>query len=259
MNLSKFNRTQGLGLTLITVALASFLLPASWVAAYWDTTFQEEYNGYDIYFIPAPNVYAIDTGGEPTEWTYMSDIQGARNKIDLWNDGPIEVETYRDFTVYQLPGYTIFYAEQGETRSITWDSVENLKEYIDGEYYPTLVYTIHSGDDDYEIFRKGYITPVYWGELDGYKTPEFKDLESAKVFVRNRIEELTPGTDPTETAGNDPETPVQEDPISGSTYPEDTSETVGALLLQQRTMISAVFGITGTGCLIYGTGRRDEE
>ena len=258
MKPSKLNRTQGLGLTLITVALTAFLLPASWVAAYWDTTYIETYEGYDIYFIPAPNVYAIDTGGEPAEWTYFSDVQGARYKIDLWNEGPIEVETYRDFTLYKLPGYSMYYADNGEIKSHTWDSIEKLKGWVDGEYYPTLVYTIHSGGDDYLIYRIGYENPIYWGELDGYKTPEFKELVEAQEFVRARIEELTPTVDITGTAG-DSETPTVEDPISGSTNPEDTNETVGALMLQQRTMVSAVLGITGTGCLVYGTGRREEE
>jgi len=258
MILPSVNRTQALGLTLITVALAAFLLPASWVAAYMDMTYQETYEGFDIYFVPAPKVYAIDVGGESNDWKTASDLQGARNQIDFWNEGPIEVETYRDFTLYQLPGYTLFYAVNGDIQSSRWDSPEKLKGYIDGEYYPTLVYTIND-PDNYLIYRIGYESSVYWGELDGYKTPEFKNLADAKEFIWARIEELDPAADPTGTEGEESETPDQKDPISGGTNPEYTSDTLGALLLQQRTMISAVLGITGTGCLIYGSGQRDEE
>ena len=255
----ELNKTQALGLTLIICAVATRGIPSTWLSAWTpDIELHEAYEGYDIYYIPEAGVYAIDVGGPVDEWSYFTDIQGARNKIDLWNLGPIWVEEYRDFTLYQVPGYSLFYATRGETRTNNWDSVEKVKAYVDGEYYPTLVYTIHCEAGDYLIYRIGYHSSLYWGELDGYSTPEFSSLADAKEFVYDRIKELAPVENPTETPTIEPEVPVQEEPVSESN-PEDTSNTVGSKYLQQRTLISAFMGVTGVGCFVYGTGAREEE
>lgn len=257
----KLNHIQVAGLVFLMISIVSSgILP--WSAAMWDTEFEESYRGYDIYYIPFHEVYGIDTtGGTADTWIYNSGISGARNKIDSWVDEPEYIETHRDFDILLLSGVGHYYGESATITTSRWDSVSKLKSYIDDRYYPTLVYTIHA-EDDWFIYRQGLqeLNDLrYWGELEGYKTPEFKDLTDAKKFIRARIEELSPAADPTEIASEDPATPVLEDSISGNPKPENTRDTVGALVLQRRTMISAVLGTTGIGCLIYGTGRREEE
>ena len=259
MKQPRLNKAQAMGLTLLICAVAAWGIPSTWLSAWTpEVEFQEVYEGYDIYYIPEAGVYAIDVGGPVDEWSYFTDLQGARNKIDLWTLGPLFVEEYRDFTVYQLPGYSLFYATRDEVQTNNWDSVDKIKAYVDAEYYPTLVYTIHCEAGDYLIYREGYSSPLYWGEQVGYKTPEFSKLEDCREFIHGRIEELAPTETPTGTPSDESEVPVQEKPVQGGGNSEDTGETVGFVLQQRRNMVAGFLGVTGVGCFVYGIGDRKE-
>ncbi len=186
------NKKQIIGLILIFTALVAFFVPSAWVSAYWDTEFIESYRGFDIYYFPNINVYGIDVGGDVMDWTYRTNPEACRKSIDLWMDGPIFVETYRDFTIYRIPGYSLYYGESATETSNKWDNLDNLKHYIDVVFYPYHIYTIHSDLGDFLIYQQGYPdctpVPVYWGELGVYRTLDYATEAKAKEAARTYIE-----------------------------------------------------------------------
>jgi len=249
----KPNKIQTLGCVFLAAALFTALGGLGWVMAYWDTQLEETYRGFDIYYFPNIKVWGIDTGGEPQTWPTGSPRQSCRNKIDSWLDEPTLVEQHRDFTVYRLDGYGLYYAEgpSGETTT-RWDNVTNLEAYLDAEYYDTLVYTIHRDGDTWEIYRRGYDDPVYWGTSGGESTPEFTSLEGAKQHIYDLLD-----TDDVDETVEADETPDAGDQVSGE--PEGGGTTVGDLLAANKWVITGVTGFLGAGLVLYGSTREDRE
>jgi len=254
MQKPNLNMTQTFGLVLIISALAALFIPSTWVSAYWDTTHIDTYRGYDIYYFPNINVYGIDVGGEPMDWVHVSSPDAARNKIDLWEDGPITVEAYRDFMIYQLPGWDLFYGEKGDEETAIYVDIVSLKGYIDAEYYPTRISTVHKDSDTYYIYRQGFVETRIWVEYEGEILQYFDKVVAARVYIDD-LAEATVEEPTTETPEN-PEAPAQEESIPSGD--EMTPGTVGEAVQQRRSMISAFLGLTGVGCFVYGTGRRRE-
>ena len=145
--LEQINVKHIFGIFLIALSLFSAIGAFGWMVGYLDNQFQETYRDHDIYYFPNPNVYGIDIGGEPSGWPFNAGLQGCRNMIDSWLDDPEYIETYRDFEIYQIKGFNLYYGVNGEQITAKWRLLEALEEYIDAEYYPTSGNTI-PGDQD---------------------------------------------------------------------------------------------------------------
>jgi len=250
---------QALGVFFIALSLFTYLGGLAWFSAYWDNELVETYRDYDIYYFPNINVYGIDVGTEPQDWPFNTGLQGCRNKIDLFVDCPETLETYRDFTIYKLPGYNLYWGENTEDKTNTWDNLTSLKTLIDLEYYPNLIYTIHSDLGDFGIYQQGYFNPVYWGMLDGYQTLEYDQVSDAKQAVRDYIEEKTeeipaPGD---ETTGDPIEEPGEE--YTGNADPDETVDTIGDRLNAQKNLISGISATIGIGLVAIDYGARRDE
>jgi len=250
------NRTQALGLVLLLVSAFTYVGGWAWVTAYLDHTYVETYQGYDIYYFPNINVYGVDTGGEPNQWRFNSGLTGARNMIDTWLDSPEEVETYRDFTLYRITALDLYYGEGPLGRTANWDNVTHLKAYIDAAYYPTLVYTIHSGGGEWYIYRQGLEEMGdlrYWVEHGETSSTTYDSLKEAKAYAEEWIKAETSDETPTESPG-EAESPTVGNPVNGV-----DPDTIGAFLEAQRLLISAVTGSMGAGLFIIGSLRREDE
>ena len=242
-----------LGVILIAFSLFSTIGALGWVLGYWDNSLQETYRGHDIYYFPQPNVYGVDIGGDSSDWPFNAGLQGCRNLIDSWLDEPDHIETYRDFEIYQIQGFRLYYAINGKETTAKWVLLESLKEYIDTEYYPTRVRIIKGEKETWIIYRQGTYPIIYWAETEGFKSPVFSSLATAKEYVNTKLETA----EPEETSDN-PENPEVRDPIPGNLKGE--RETIRDRLDAQRGMISAISGVFGLGFIALGEAeRRDED
>lgn len=253
--LIKPNRTQALGLFFMVISLFSYLGGFAWVSAYWDHELEETYRGMEIHFFPAPNVYGVKIEGlDLLDWPTTRTRSGARNTIDEMLDDPEHVETYRDFEIYKIPGYGLYYATQGTEKTANFDTLENLRNYIDAEFYPTVVMTIHRNNDDYLIYRENTEPVKYWVELDGTILEYFTSKQDAKAWVYERVDNQ--GT--VEETEENPETPQDIDQDTGVDPVEAEAETLGEYLDSQKLMISVITGGLGVGCVVLGSIRREE-
>jgi len=264
MNNLNLNKSQALGLVLLITALTAWFIPAGWLMAWTpETQFLESYRGFDIYYIDEANVYTVDIGtGEVADWPYFISVRGCKEGIDLWEDGPTFVDDYRGGTIWQMPGYNLYYWESGNEKTNRWDSLESLINFVDIEYFPNLVYTIHYGNRDYEIFQQGYHDPVFWGELLEYLTPEFGTLAEVKDFIRADLEDIPIEYDtPDSTDNGEPATPPEDpgEPDTGNANPDETVDTVGEQIQTRKTMIAGVSGSMGLGLMVLGSIKRDEK
>jgi len=248
----KPNRTQALGLVFLVIAAFSAVGGWAWVMAYWDYSPVETYRGFEIVYFSTINVYGIDTGGEPQTWAFNSGLQGARNMIDNWLDNPELIEQYRDWIIYKMGGYGLYYAENGDLTTSNWDNITDLRSYIDAEYYPTLVYTIHRDSGDYRVYRQGVTQIRYWVDLDGTELEYFETLAAAKQYVYDLVQPADPQS--TETPG-DAEIPDIDADLDPD--PEDYG-TLGDLLDAQKWVITAISGTMGLGLVTFGSTRRDD-
>jgi hypothetical protein len=260
MNKPDLNRTQAIGLVLIFTALAAFFIPTAWVSAYMDTELVESYRGYEIHYLPNPSVYGVDIGGEVETWPFHGTLEAARDNIDLFVDGPEIIEDYRGGTIYKLPGHTIFWWEdeaQG-LKTTTWDTLVNLKKYVDLEFFPNLVYTINSDLGDFLIYQQGHVAPRFWGELGDYSTPEYSNLADAKDAVRAYIvaQGKPEPTEGDETPGTPPADPGETD--TGNSSGDDSTDTVGQQLATMKTLVAGVSGSIGLGLFVLGSTKRDD-
>ena len=246
------NKHQILGCVFLIAAIFTALGGLSWVMAYWDTQLEETYRGFDVYYFPNIKVWGIDTGGEPMTWPTGSPIDSCRNRIDGWLDEPALIEQHRDFTVYRLNGYGLYYAEGLSVTTTYWDNATNLEAYLDAEYYETLVYTIHRDGVTWMIYRQGYDDPVYWGESGGESTPQFTALADAKQHIYDLLD--SEDVDETSEAG---ETADTADEVSGE--PEGGGTTLGDMLAANQLMITGFSGALGVGLVLYGSTREDDE
>lgn len=262
MNKPDLNKTQALGLVLIFTAITAWMIPASWLMAWTpETTFMESYRGYDIYYIAEANVYAIDTGGEVGSWNYQGSVQGAKYRIDFWLDGPIFVEVYRDFEVYKLNGVEFYYGEGLNDKTNTYDNLDNLKHFIDVEYYGIEVYHVEYQGESWAIMQLGYFEPVFYGVNGELITPKFSTESEAYQYLYDMLTEDAEETDPPleEEAGEDP-TSEEENPIPPDTGEnEGILETVSDKLEEYRILISGITGSLGAGLFIWGTTKKEEE
>jgi len=253
--LSKPNRTQAIGLFFLVISLFSYLGGFAWVSAYWDYELEETYRGYEIHFFPAPNVYGVKIEElDLMDWPTTRTRTGARNTIDEILDEPEHMETYRDFEIYKIPGYGLYYATQGVTETAKFDTLENLKNYIDAEFYPTVVMTIHRNNDDYLIYRQNTDPVTYWVELDGTILEYFTSKQNAKVWVYD----LVANQDTVEEPSENPETPQDIDQDTGVDPVEEETETLGEYLNSQKLVITAISGTMGLGLVVLGSTRREE-
>jgi len=289
----KPNRTQAIGLFFMVISVFSLLGGWAWVSAYWDTDLAETYRGYDIHYFPNIHIYGIDIGGPSSEWVYLGNQETARNKIDLWVDGPITVGTYRDFTIYQLPGHDLYYGENGLMGTQIYINTTALESYIDTVYYPTRICTIHKGTegnyDEYKIYRQGLegspVELTYWVQLDGITLEYFDTKAAARAYVADRADP-TPEAPLIEIPEN-PDTPADNEAIpegdysmvdnlvdqvtdvidyvtgagtsaSGSSEDQRT-DTIGAFMVERQTMITALTGSLGAGLMVLGSIKRDEK
>jgi hypothetical protein len=249
---AQVNTKHILGLFLIAISLLSSIGAFGWVLGYMDNSFQETYRDHDIYYFPNPNVYGVDISGDPSGWPFNSGLQGCKNMIDSWLDDPKQVETYRDFEIYQIQGFMLYYGVNGEAITGKWRHLEDLKEYIDTEYYPTRVKTFTNDQNTWIIYRQGYNPVQYWAETDGFKSPDFSSLKEARDFVREKI-----GSEPPIIVDENPETPSDQDPLPGNP-PKGLS--IGDRLDTQREIISGISGIFGLGFIALGEAeRRDND
>jgi len=284
----KPNRTQAIGLLFLVISVFSLLGGWAWVSAYWDADLAESYRGYDIHYFPNIHVYGIDIGGEPENWVHVTNQAAARSKIDLWLDGPITVGGYRDFTIYQLPGHELFYAENGYVDTMIYVEITALESYIDAVYYPTRVSTMHRGTDEYTIYRQGLegspIELTYWVSLEGITLEYFDSLGDARDYVNAR-----PCTteDPATVTPENPDTPPEFEPIPEGDYSlvdnvmdqvmdvidyvtgagtsaaggseDQRTDTIEAFMVERQTMITVLTGSLGAGLMVLGSIKRDEE
>jgi len=262
------NRTQAIGLVLIFTALAAFFIPSAWVSAYMDSELVETYRGYDIHYLPNANVYGVDIGTEIESWPFDTTIQGSKNRIDNLVDGPETIEQYRGGTIYKLTGYNRYWFEKGDIKTTGWDTLENLKTWVDLEYYPTLVYTIHSSREDFLIYRQGDENPRYWGELGDYSTLDYSRFAKARDAARAHLKEIgEPRPEPDlenpdavlvdEKAETPPADPGS--PDTGNANPDNPADTVGQQLATMKTLVAGVSGSIGVGLFVLGSTKREEE
>ena len=250
--LEQVNAKHIFGVFLIALSLFSSIGAFGWVVGYWDNSFQETYRDHDIYYFPNINVYGVDIGGDPSDWPFNAGLQGCRNMIDSWLDEPEHVETYRDFEIYQISGFRLYYGVNGEVTTGKWRLLEGLEEYIDTEYYPTSVKVFNGGQGTWIVYRQGIDPVLYWVETEGFKSPVYSSLEDAIQFVEKRlvVEEFDVVDDNAVVPGN--QDPLLGDPSGGLS--------VGDRLDAQREMISVISCVFGLGFIALGEAeRRDND
>jgi len=240
-----------LGFFLISISLLSSIGAFGWVLGYMDNSFQETYRDHDIYYFPNPTVYGVDIGGDPSGWPFNSGLQGCKNMIDSWLDEPKHVETYRDFEIYQIQGFMLYYGVNGEAITGKWRQLEDLKEYIDTEYYPTRVKTFTGTQNTWIIYRQGFNPVRYWAETEGFKSPDFSSQKDAREFVREKLADEDPNV-----IDDNPTIPDNQDPLHGDP-PKGLS--IGDRLDAQREIISGISGIFGLGFIALGEAERRED
>jgi hypothetical protein len=249
--LEQVNAKQIVGIFLIALSLFSTIGALGWMVGYLDNSFQETYRDHDIYYFPNPNVYGVDIGGDPSGWPFNSGLQGCKNMIDSWLDEPKHVETYRDFETYQIQGFMLYYGVNGEAITGKWRHLEDLKEYIDTEYYPTRVKTFTGDQNTWIIYRQGFNPVRYWAETDSFRSPDFSSLKDTRDFVREKI-----ASEDCIIVDENPEAPGDMNPLPGDP-PKGLS--IGDRLDAQREMLSAISGIFGLGFIVLGEGERRED
>jgi len=257
----KPNRTQAIGLFFMVISLFSYLGGFVWFSAYWDTEYIETYRDFEIYYFPNINVYGIKTTGDPMDWPHTSALSACRNKIDSWLDEPTLMETVRDWEIYKINSYGLYYGANGDLETGWYDSVNSTRLFIEAEYYPTLVYELHLDGDTWEIYRQGAIDVRYWVEYEGTALEYFTTLEDAKEYARDRVE-IAKEEQPAEHEPEETEEqintgiPILDEILNPD--PENT-QTLGQLLNTQKLMISAVTATMGLGFIVLGSVKREED
>jgi hypothetical protein len=266
-NNSQISTKQVLGFFLLILTLFTYFGGLAWISAYWDHSRVDEYRGYEIYFFPEINVYGIEIQGlDVTDWRFNTGIPGCENMIDTWLDDPIHVKDYRDYVIYQQPNdYGFYYAvdsETGEQITTVWHIVDDLLDYIDQVYYPSVVVTWHRVIGDYIVYRQGIDSELrYWiespdGDLSQFYST-FDDVSNA-VNELIRLDEQFAGSnlsDGSETVSGSIE-PNVEAPFGEDYEPPDDVVTIGDRIRQRRTLISGIFGVLGVGLIAIDVGER---
>ena len=251
--LAQINAKHVVGVFLIALSLFSTIGAFGWILGYWDNSLQETYRDHDIYYFPNINVYGVDIGGVPSDWPFNAGLQGCKYMIDSWLDEPELVEIHRDFEIYQIQGFKLYYAVYGEETTAKWVVLEELKEFIDAEYYPTRVRTINGGQDIWIVYRQGTVSVIYWAETEGFKSPVFSSLTDAKEYVSIKLAAEKP-----EEVSDNPDFPDIQDPIPGGL--EGEGDTIEDRLDAQRRMVSVISGVFGLGFIALGeVERRDDD
>ena len=250
--LAQINAKHVVGVFLIALSLFSTIGAFGWILGYWDNSLQETYRDHDIYYFPNINVYGVDIGGVPSDWPFNAGLQGCRNMIDSWLDDPELVEIHRDFEIYQIQGFKLYYAVYGEETTAKWVGFEELKEFIDAMYYPTRILTIHGDQDTWFIYRQGTYSVIYWAETEGFKSPDFSSRGEAKEYVYTKL-----AAEEAEEVTDNPEVPDVSIPIPGGLDGE--GETIGDRFDAQRGMISMISGVFGLGFIALGEAERHED
>jgi len=240
-----------LGTCLIALSLFSTIGAFGWVLGYWDNSLQETYRDHDIYYFPNINVYGVDIGGDSTDWPFNSGLQGCRNMIDSWLDAPQQVETYRDFEIYMIQGFKLYYGVKDATLTSKWAILDNLKEYIDTQFYPTSVKIFTGIQETWTIYRQGYDPVLYWAETEGLKSPTYTDLEKSIQYVEEKLAAENP-----EIENDQQETPGYQDPLPNG-LPDGKS--IGEQLNAKREMISMISGLLGLGFIAIGEAERSDH
>lgn len=245
----KPNRTQALGLFFLVISIFSYVGGWAWVMAYWDYEYKTTYRGYDVYYFPEINFYGIDTGGEYTDWPYVSGtLLKVKLRIDSWLDDPLQVESYRDFILYEVTALGKYYGEGLGVETLQCNNLTSLRNYIDDMYYPTKVRSSHRDGDTWTIYRQGRETSLrYWVDFNGEVLQEFETLGGAEAYLKQLVE------DAEETQLN-PDTPgtLPDEPATGI-------DTLGDYLDSRKIVISAVSGGLGSGLVLIGSVKREEE
>lgn len=250
----KPNRTQAIGLIFLVISVFSYLGGFAWFSAYWDTEYRETYRDFEIYYFSNINVYGIKTEGDPSDWVHTTALSACRNKIDSWLDAPEHIETYRDWEIYKLNGYGLYYATSDGQETPTWyDSVNSTRLFIDAEYYPTLVYEVHLDSETWMIYRQGSETIRYWVEYDGTILEYFTTLDDAQEYARLESDALAEELEEEQQDTEDPELDEELEPDA-----EDNS-TIGDILDARKILISGVTAALGLGFLALGSVRRQEQ
>lgn len=257
---------QALGVFFIALSLFTYMGGLVWVSAYWDHSLVETYRDYEIHFFASPNVYGVKLEGvEPINWPMARSRGSARDLIDSILDEPELQETYRDFELYMIQGYELYYGTSSTENTPKFDTVENLKNYIDQAYYPVVVRTKHRDQGDYLIYRSGLETEgtlVYWVETpDGETSETYETLAEANTAAEALITEYDNHTGSIPDPGTDePNNSTTPDPPGqvGSEY-DPPGETVGDRLNAQKNLISGISATIGIGLVAIDIGAHRDE
>jgi len=131
---------QALGLLMVLMGALGYA-GVWWVGAYWDHEFVETYEGYNIYYFPEINVYAIELEDKaPQDWLFYGSLEAARRGVDSLQSEPIYVGEYKGYAIYQHAVYGYYWAEDGEgARVAQTHTLEELYQYLDGLAEPEPV------------------------------------------------------------------------------------------------------------------------
>jgi len=257
---------KALGVFFIALSLFTYVGGLAWVSAYWDHSLVETYREHEIHFFASPNVYGVKLEGvEPINWPMARSRTSARDIIDSILDEPELQETYRDFELYMIQGYDLYYGTSSAENTPKFDTIENLKKYIDQAYYPVVVRTKHRDQGDYLIYRSGLESEgnlVYWVVTpDGETSETFETIAEANTAAETLITEYEEQAGSIPDAGTDeqnnsitPDTPDQVD----SEY-DPPGETVGDRLNAQKNLISGITAAIGIGLVAIDYGARRDE